>query len=152
MRNSLLGAVAILVAFAGAAPAGLAQGLDAEGARETIIDAPVATEQKPVAEEDGRIVSAIGKSGENATEVRKRFQIGKVDIVFVEGLVESGSPAADTIAAQAEPIAALRKEIEGSAIFYHALASHQVLLRDVIAVEFGDDDTVTIFVAAPSAG
>jgi hypothetical protein len=141
-----------MLAAAGMTTAGLAQGLDAEGARETIIDAPVVTEQKPVAEEDGRIVAAIAKSDENTAEVRKRFQVGKVDIVFVEGLADGNSPAAETIAATAEPIADLRKEIEGSAIFYHALASERVLVRDVIAVEFGDDDSVTIFVAAPSAG
>ncbi|MBX3532044.1 MAG: hypothetical protein KF849_15670 [Rhizobiaceae bacterium] len=128
------------------------QGLDAEGAREAIIDAPVVTEDKPVAEENERIAAAIGSAAENAEKIRKLFNIGKVDIVLVEGLAEQGSPLAGAIESHAATIEALRKEIEGSAIFYHALDSQQVLLRDVVAVEFGNEDAVTIFVAKRADG
>lgn len=146
----LLFAVAAAVAIA---PSPLsAQGLEAEGARETIIDAPVAIEQVPVAGENERIAQAIGRSAENAAEIRRRFNIGKVDIVLVEGLSDSDSPLAATISDNADAIGNLRMEIEGSAIFYHAVASERILLRDVMAVEFGDDDDVVIFVAAPAAG
>lgn len=129
-----------------------AQGLDAEGAVETIIDAPVQTEQTSVAEQNERIARAIEASSQNAALVRKKFKIGKVDIVLVEGLAEKGSPVAATLDAYADAIVALRKEIEGSAIFYHAVDSKQILLKDVVAVEFGDADAVTIFVAAPAPG
>lgn len=129
-----------------------AQGPGVEGSRETIVDAPVVTEERPVAEENERIAAAIGRSTGNAAELRKRFNIGQVDIVFVPGLAEPDSPLADVIAANAASIEALRKEIEGSAIFYHAVASRQVLLRDIIAVEFGDGEAVTIFVARRTAG
>lgn len=143
----------IVLALAMCAPgiAG-AQGLGIEGARETIVDAPVVTEEKPVAAENERITDAIGKSIENAAALRKRFNVGQVDIVFVPGLAEPDSPLAETISTNAASIDALRKEIEGSAIFYHAVASQHVLLRDVIAVEFGEDDAVTIFVAKRAAG
>ncbi len=149
MIRSRLPMAALLLLLPGAP---LAQGLDAEGARATIIDAPVATEEKTVAEEDARIAAAIARSGESAAEIRKRFSVGKVDIVFVRGLAEAGSPLAGTIADHAEALASLRKEIEGSAIFYHAVDSHRVLLKDVVAVEFGEGGDVTIFVAAPAAG
>jgi hypothetical protein len=151
--NPRIAIAGFVLAAAICAPGGAAaQGLDAEGARETIIDAPVVSEEKPVAEENERIADAIGRAAESAAEVRKRFNIGKVDIVFVKGLAEEGSPLAQTISAHAASIEALRKEIEGSAIFYHAIDSQQVLLRDVVAVEFGDDGAVTIFVARPAAG
>ncbi len=123
-----------------------AQGLKTEGAVDTIIDAPVVTEEKPVADEDARIAAAIEKSGTNAAEIRKRSQVGKVDIVVVPGLTEPNSPLSKTIEQNRDRIDALRAEIEGSAIFYHALDSSGILLRDVVAVEFGGDDA-TIFVA-----
>lgn len=143
-RTAIAGFLAVAICAPGTVAA---QGLDAEGARETIIDAPVATEEKPVAEENERIADAIGRTAESAAEVRKRFNIGKLDIVFVEGLADQDSPLAQAIETHAASIEALRKEIEGSAIFYHAIDSKQVLLRDVVAVEFGDGDSVTIFVA-----
>jgi hypothetical protein len=145
VRSVLLAALLLAPSLAAA------QGLDAEGARDTIIDAPVVTEEKPVEAENTRITEALAKGAENATEVRKRFQVGKVDIVFVPGLTEEGSPLADAISSHADSIEALRKEIEGSAIFYHAIDSQQVLLRDIVAVEFGAGDEVTIFVAKASA-
>jgi hypothetical protein len=151
-RTDLRSALAGLV-LAGFVPGlAVAQGLDAEGARETIIDAPVSTEVKPVAGEDSRIAAAIARSDENGAEIRRRFSVGEIEIVLVEGLADAASPLADAIAGHGEEIAALRKEIEGSAIFYHAIDSLQILLRDVVAVEFGENGAVTIFVAAPAAG
>ena len=77
--------LAFLVAAAPAMPL-MAQGLDEEGAIETIIDAPVAIEEKTVDEEEARIAAAIDKSSDNAAEIRKRFAIEQVEIVFVPDL------------------------------------------------------------------
>lgn len=146
-----LGAIAVLVGLLACGAPALAQGVDAEGAREKIIDAPVETGHVPVGSEDDRIAAAIGRSAASAQEIRKKFNIGKVEIVFVDGLADEQSPLARTIAERADDIAQLRREIDGSAIFFHAVDSQQILVRDVVAVEFGENDDVTIFVIAPSA-
>lgn len=125
----------------------VAQGLDAEGAIETIIDADVGTAEKTVREEEVRIGAAIEKSQENAAEIRKRFRMSELEIVFVPELSEAESTLDEKLKDHAEGIRELQTAIESSAIFFHAINSHQVLLRDIIAVEFGDNDDITIFAA-----
>lgn len=125
----------------------MAQGLESEGAVETIIDAEVQTDEKTVGEEEKRIVAAIDKSQENAAEIRKRFAIDQVEIVFVPELSEGQSALDEKIQENDEAIKELQTAIEGSAIFFHAIDSHQVLLRDVVAVEFAENDRITIFAA-----
>jgi len=125
----------------------MAQGLQTEGAIETIIDAEVGTAEKTVGEEEKRIVAALDRSQENAAEIRKRFAVNEVEIVFVPELSEPKSELGAKIEENDETIKELQAAIEGSAIFFHALDSHQVLLRDVIAVEFGENDKITIFAA-----
>jgi len=122
-----------------------AQGLDAEGAIETIVGSDVATEEKNVAEEEARLVAAIALSHDNAVEVRKRFRLDNVEIVFVPDLADDGAIDAK-LSENADAVKELRQSIEGSAMLYHAVNSRAVLLRDVIAVEFQGDD-VTIFAA-----
>ena len=51
------------------------------------------------------------------------------------------------IAEHEEEIAELRKELEGNAMLFHAVDSRDVLMRDIIAVEFRDDRHVTIYAA-----
>jgi hypothetical protein len=125
-----------------------AQGLENEKAIETIVDAPVATEEKTVAEEEGRIAEAIESSREHAAEIRKRISIDKLDIVFVPELAEDSSPLGKAIEDNDEAIKELRIALEGSAMFYHAIDSRSVLLRDVVAVEFGEGNDVTVFAAS----
>lgn len=124
-----------------------AQGLNDPDSIDKIVDAPVATEEKAVSEEGARISRAIASSSANAREIRKRFTLDKVDIVFVPALAEEGSPLSQTIEEHDEAIEELRTAIEGSALFYHAVDSRSVLLRDIVAVEFGEGDDVTIFAA-----
>lgn len=127
--------------------ASLAQGLDAEGAIDAIVGSPVETAEEPVASDEERILAAIENSDENAAEVRKRFSLEGVRIVFLPDLDDEGAAIREKMEAFDAGIAALREAIHGSAIFYHALDSNSVLLEDVVALEFGDDDEVTIFVA-----
>lgn len=42
----------------------------------------------------------------------------------------------------------LRKEIEGSALLYHAINSRGVLMRDVLGISFGDRRNTAIVYAA----
>jgi hypothetical protein len=141
-------ALAALIWVAAPAMPLMAQGLQADGAVETIVDAEIRTDRKTVDEEQSRIAAAIERSRENAAEIRKRFAVDEVEIVFVPELAGEPSGLVGKIEQNDEAIGELRAAIEGSAIFFHAIDSRQVLLRDVVAVEFGDDDRITIFAAA----
>lgn len=133
--------------WAGAAMPLMAQGLDSEGAIDTIIDADVGTAETTVGEEEERVIAAIERMRENTAEIRKRFNIGAVEIVFIPELAEGPSALGDRIEEDRDAIGELQVAIESSAIFFHAINSHRVLLRDVVAVEFGEDDKITIFAA-----
>ena len=123
----------------------LAQGLDAEGAIDTIVGSQVETAEEAIAADDARVIAAIENSSEAAVAVRKRFSVGNVRIVFLPDLDEDAAVRAK-IEEFETGIAALRESIQGSAIFYHAIDSHRVMLDDIVAVEFEGDD-VTIMVA-----
>ena len=140
-----LGVALAAFLWAGAATPLMAQGLQSEGTIDTIIDADVGTTEKTVGDEEERVVAAMDKSRENAAAIRKRFAIGAVEIVFLPELSDGRSALGDRIEENRETIGELQTAIESSAIFYHAINSQRVLLRDVVAVEFGEDDKITIF-------
>ncbi|RIK87532.1 MAG: hypothetical protein DCC69_03605 [Hyphomicrobiales bacterium] len=145
-RIHLVAPVALLLACAPDI-ALLAQGLDAEGAIETIVGSQVETAEEAIATDEKRIIAAIENSSANAAEVRKRFTVDNVRIVFLPDLEEKGAAVKAKIEEAGSGIAALREAIQGSAIFYHAIDSRSVLLDDIIAVEFGEKNDVTILVA-----
>lgn len=130
----------------------LAQGLDAEGAIDTIVGSDVTTGEEAVAADEERIVAAIENASASAAEVRKRFSVERVEIVFLPDLGEEETAVEAKMAEFEAQITELREAIQGSAIFYHAIDSHSVLLNDVVALEFGDDNGVTIFVAGSEPG
>lgn len=147
IRLHVVALVALVVA--GVPQTGLlAQGLDSEQAIDTIVGSDVKTEEKAVSAETDRLLAAIDNTVANASEVRRKYSLDTVEIVFLPELAEGTRP--DIEAAMAENEAAieeLRQSIEGSAMFYHAVDSRDVLLRDIIALEFDDNNGVTIFVA-----
>jgi len=143
----ILAILAVMAAFSAPSLPLRAQGLDAEGAIDTIIDAPVETGVASVGDEEERIAAAIDHSREAAEEVRRRFALDKVEIVFLPDLDEQDSPLAARLAENREALDELRTAIEGSAMFYHAVDSRSILLRNVVAVEFGSGGDVTIFAA-----
>jgi hypothetical protein len=145
----LHGVFALAFMLAAASPmAGLhAQGLETEGAVEAIIGSDVKTEETTVEANAERIIAAIENTAEATSAVRTRFNLGEVDIVLLTNLGEPDNPVAAAIDDNREAIEALRVEIEGSAMFYHAVDSNNVMLQNVIAMEFDGDD-VTIFAAA----
>jgi hypothetical protein len=73
----------LVLALAFAAPPALAQGVEAEGARETIIGSEVKTDETSAEDDAERIVAAIENSAETTQEVRRRFNLGEVAIVLV---------------------------------------------------------------------
>lgn len=133
--------------WAGAAMPLMAQGLESQGAIDTIIDAEVGTAETTIGEDEERVAAALDRSRENAAEIRKRFGIDSVEIIFLPELSDGQSALGDRIKENRETIGELQTAIESSAIFYHAINSQRVLLRDVVAVEFGEDNTITIFAA-----
>ena len=125
----------------------LAQGLQSEEAIDTIVGSDVTTNEENTKAEQGRIVAAIEKTAANSEEVRKKFSLDKVEIIFLPDLAENGTDVDAKLAEHEDQIVELREAIEGSAMFYHAVDSRDVLLRDVVALEFDDKNGVTIFVA-----
>lgn len=139
-------AVACALALAPAlGPAAHAQTLNDDTTVKSIIDAEVKTAEKPLAQEQQRIADAIGRSRENAEQIRKLTNVDELEIVLVPDLSRKDTPLAARIEANRDAIDELRETIEGSAIFFHAIDSRNVLLRDVVAVEFGDRAHVTVF-------
>ncbi|WP_252911472.1 hypothetical protein [Aliihoeflea aestuarii] len=146
-------AILLAGALACAAPSALAQGLDSEGAIDTIVDSEVKTEELSATEESGRVVTAIDASLDNAQIVRRAFNIEEVDIVFLPGVGAGDSGISEKRAENADQIVELQQAIEGSAIFYHAVNSRQILVRDIVAIEFENENrTATIFVAGAEPG
>lgn len=135
-------------------PSGYGQGLAAKETIDTIVDAEVETADETATAREQRVIAAIENSRENAAQIRKRVSVDNLKIVFLHGF---GPDCADTasrsaINAKLEDFAiditAMREAIQGSAIFYHAVDSRSVLLNDIVAVEFGQSDDVTVMVAS----
>jgi hypothetical protein len=137
---------AFLVAVNPAMPL-MAQGLNDEETIESIVGSNVETEQHGAADESARVVSAIENARDSAEGVRKAFNMNDLKIVFLPDIGEAEGEIDAAIEKNQEAIETLRQSIEGSALFYHAIDSRGILLRDIFALEFGDDGDATIFVA-----
>ncbi len=151
-RPIRLFAVALVaLAIASASPTSLlaqGQGLESEQAIDTIVGSDVKTEEKAVSAETDRLLAAIENTIDNASEVRRKFSLDTVEIIFLPELADGTRPDIETAMTEHKAaIEELRQSIEGSAMFYHAIDSRDVLLRDIIALEFDDENGVTIFVA-----
>ncbi len=137
-------ALAILLAWSGAS---LAQGLENPNAIDTIIGSEVKEEEAPAGADPARLIAAIDASVENATKIRKVSSLVKVDIVrLAEADGRAPPPEIDAKVKQRGPeIAALRQELEGNAMLFHAIDSRSIQLRDIVAVEFDDANGVIIY-------
>ncbi|MGY6708215.1 MAG: hypothetical protein ACXIVF_07795 [Rhizobiaceae bacterium] len=138
---SLLAPMA-LAALLLAAPMAHAQGLEADGARDTIIGSDVQTGEVSVDEDRERIVEAIANTGDSIQEVRRRFNLGEVSIVLLSDINTTEGPVAEAVETNIEAIEELRIAIESSAMFFHAIDSRRVLLQNVLGMEFDDDDVI----------
>ncbi|MGI6854787.1 hypothetical protein [Mesorhizobium sp. 1B3] len=130
----------------------LAQGLDNREAVDKIIGSDVKEEETQATVDADKVIAAIEKTGDNIGMVRKTSKLDKVDIVFLtDAAVTEGGPPPEIEAKvkehQAE-VTELRQEIEGNAMLYHAIDSRQVLIRDVLAVDFDGSSSVVIYAAA----
>lgn len=140
---------------AGLVPAS-AQGTDSPASVEAIVGSDVEEQEKPAAADAAKVIEAIDKTPEAIAAVRKVSSLAKVEIVFLTDAAETeGGPPPEIkakVEEKAEEIDALRKELEGNAMLFHAIDSRQILLQDVLAVAFDGSDSVTIYTTAKPAG
>lgn len=154
-RAQILSSAVALLTFLNVEGA-TAQGLESEGTIDAIVQTPVREEEQQAAADPQKVVAAIDKSNANISTVRKTTNLESLDIVFLADstLAEGGPPKEieDKLTEKKEDVTVLRQEIEGNALLYHAINSRQVLLRDVLGVEFDDSGTkVVIYAAAKPA-
>ncbi|WP_367717032.1 hypothetical protein AB2N04_03315 [Nitratireductor sp. GISD-1A_MAKvit] len=129
-----------------------AQGLQSEKAIDAIVGSKVKTEEVGAGAASERVVAAIDATAENAERVRKTFSLDEIDIVFLPDLEDDGNDIGEAIAKHENEITLLRESIEGSALFFHAVDSRSIQLRDVVALEYADNGAVTIFVKGGANG
>ena len=89
-----------------------------------------------------RIIEAIQNTAESVQEVRRRFNLNEVAIVLLSDIDKPDNPVAEAVEVNREAIDELRVAIEGSAMFFHAIDSRNILLQNVLAMEFDEDDVI----------
>lgn len=119
---------------------------------DRIVDSEVHEEQVQSADDPGRVIAAIEQASENTSLVRKVTDLDRVDIIFMpdSAAVEGGPPPeiASKLDENSEGIDGLRRELESNALLYHAINSRNILITDVVGIEFDGDKHVVIFAAA----
>lgn len=143
-----LPALFLLAFLAAATPATalLAQGLDDTGAVETIIGSDVEVEESQAGTEAVAVIAAIANTSASITEVRKRFTLDNLEIVFLGEVDDGASRIGQEIERRRDEIAELHKAIEGNPMFYLAAESRSLMVRDIVALAF-DANGVTIYAA-----
>jgi len=144
-------AAAFLAASVHSLPLG-AQGVVEQEAVDRIVGSEVNEEEVRSDAGDDRVITAIENLSENIDIVRKLTALDRVDIVYMSdsSQIEGGPPAkiADKLTEHSETVDNLRRELESNALLYHAINSKNVLIQDVLAVEFDGEKTLVIFAAA----
>ncbi|MFC3642743.1 hypothetical protein [Aquibium oceanicum] len=150
-----LGFATALVAFVASDIRVQAQGLDAPDAIEKIVGSDVHEEEQQATADSDRVIAAIEKSAENTGTVRKVTNLDRLDIVFLPdaAATEGGPPAAidEKLAEYDDDVRALRQELRGNAMLFHAIDSRSILVDDVLAIEFDDAKGAVIYAAAKPA-
>ncbi len=145
-------ALMILASALGMSGGASAQGLQDPDAIDTIIGSEVREEEVSAAEDVERVLNAIENTAESTRVVRMTTNLDQLDIVFLAdaSVTEGGPPApiVEKIDEHADEITALRQEIEGNALIYHAINSRRILVRDILAIEFDGEGGAVVFAAA----
>lgn len=120
------------------------------------VGSQISEEQAKTTAEIGKVSSAIDRTRDNISTVRKTSKLDKVDIVFLTDAArsEGGPPPAieNKVRQHRDDVAELRKEIEANALLFNAIDSRRVAAQDVLAVEFDDPGTIVIYAAAKPSG
>lgn len=125
----------------------MAQGLDSDGTIDTIIGTDVTIGEEEAGASQQRIIAAIENSSANAANVRRKFSLDNVEIMFLTDIGDENSAIGAKLREYEPQVIELRESIQGSAIFYHAVDSRSIMLNRIVAVEFDDRNGVTIFVS-----
>ena len=145
-------AAAAFLAATAAQPSLAQSGLGNEQAIDTIVGTDVGEEESEAATDSGKVIAAIEKTRDSIGRIRKTSTLDKVDIVFLaDAAATEGGPPPEIEAKVKQheaDIAELRQELEGNAMLYHALDSRQIMVRDILAVDFDDSNGVVIYAAA----
>jgi len=119
---------------------------------ERIIGSEVREKQARSEDDTDRIIAAIEKSSENTNRIRKVTNLDRLDIIFMPDstAVEGGPPeeVASRLSEYSRNVDDMRRELESNALFYHAVNSRNILIKDILAIEFDSDTHVVIFAAA----
>lgn len=134
-----------------AATPALAQGVESEETTNAIVGTEIQEEQATSTADLAKVIAAIEKTPEAISAVRKTSELKKVEIVYLAdaATAEGGPPPeiAEKIKQREAEVTELRKELEGSAMLFHAIDSRRILVQDVLAVSFDAPDSVTIYAA-----
>jgi hypothetical protein len=145
-------AASLLCVLLAGGPAVAQQGTESKEAVDTIIGTEVQEEEAQASADAGKVIAAIEKTREQIALVRKTSKLDKVDIVFLaDAAATEGGPPPEIetkVKEHEADINELRQEIESNAMLFHAIDSRQILMRDVLAVEFQGQDAVVIYAAA----
>ena len=129
-----------------------AQGLESPETVDRIVGSQVSEEETKTTAEIGKVSSAIDRTRDNISTVRKTSKLDKVDIVFLTDAArsEGGPPPVieNKVRQHKDDVAELRKEIEANALLFNAIDSRRVAAQDVLAVEFDDPGKIVIYAAA----
>lgn len=129
-----------------------AQGLESPETVDRIVGSQINEEQAKTTAEIGKVSSAIDRTRDNISTVRKTSKLDKVDIVFLTDSArsEGGPPAIiqNKVRQHRDDVAELRKEIEANALLFNAIDSRRVAAQDILAVEFDDPGKIVIYAAA----
>jgi len=129
-----------------------AQGLESPETVDRIVGSQVSEEETKTTAEIGKVSSAIDRTRDNISAVRKTSKLDKVDIVFLTDAArsEGGPPPVieNKVRQHKDDVAELRKEIEANALLFNAIDSRRVAAQDVLAVEFDDPGKIVIYAAA----
>ena len=151
-RLRIAAATSLLCALLADGPAVAQQGTGNKDAIDTIVGTEVREEEAQASADAGKVIAAIEKTRDQIAIVRKTSKLDKVDIVFLaDAAATEGGPPPEIetkVKEHEADIAELRQEIESNAMLFHAIDSRQILMRDVLAVEFRGEDAVVIYAAA----
>ncbi|MBC7281111.1 hypothetical protein [Hoeflea sp.] len=145
---------AFLAASVHSLPLG-AQGVVEQEVVDRIVGSEVNEEEVRSDAGDDRVIAAIENLSGNIDIVRKLTTLDRVDIIYMpdSSQIEGGPPPkiAAKLAEHSETVDNLRRELEGNALLYHAINSKDVLIKDVLAIEFDGEKNLVIFAAAKPA-
>lgn len=128
-----------------------AQPLESGRPASTIVDSVIRQEEALSGTEAGKVLSAIDRTRDNISTVRKTTKLDTVDIVFLTDAArsEGGPPPVieNKVKQHRDDVAELRLEIEANALLFNVIDSRRVLAEDVLAVEFDDPARIVIYAA-----